>query len=156
MWLYVKAVVNATVRNGYILLVRRKKSEGDPWSGDIALPGGMIKTGESIVDAGLRETFEETSILPKSLYVYGVVGVEYPRNAPWLRTAILLSKPRGELNIRPGLEVDDVFWFNPRRSNAYRLLFKDNRLVIGYSVHGGVLWGMTWRVIRKLIARSII
>ncbi len=154
--MYVRAVVNTIVENGHILLVRRKKSKEDPWSGDIALPGGMIKSGESIVDAGLRETFEETGILPESLYVYGVVGIEYPRNAPWLRTAILLSKPREELNIRPGPEVDDIFWFNPRHYNAYRLLFKDNRLVVGYSVHGGVLWGMTWRVIRKLIARSII
>ena len=154
--MYIRAVVNAIVENGHILLVKRKKNEGDPWSGDIALPGGMIKVGESIVDAGLRETFEETGIIPENLYVYGVVGVEYPRNAPWLRTAILLSKLRGEPSIRPGLEVDNVFWFNPRRSNAYRLLFKDDRLVVGYSVDGGVLWGMTWRVIRKLMARSII
>ena len=30
-----------------IVLVKRKQRTGDPWSGDIAFPGGHVKDGET-------------------------------------------------------------------------------------------------------------
>lgn len=136
--------------------MKRREDPKDPWSGDVALPGGMIRPGEDMVRAGFRETLEETGIGPRDLYMYGVVGLEYPRNAPWLRTAILLSKPRNEVILSPGDEVDEVFWFNPRYVNGLRLLSRSNRLVVGYCFNNKVIWGMTWRIIRKLLVKDII
>jgi ADP-ribose pyrophosphatase YjhB (NUDIX family) len=60
--------VNAVVTNaaGEVLLIRR--SDNDNW----ALPGGAIDLGESMVQAAVRETREETGI---DCEVTGLVGI---------------------------------------------------------------------------------
>lgn len=60
--------VNVVVTNpvGEVLLIRR--SDNDNW----AVPGGAIDLGESMVQAAVRETREETGILCE---VTGLVGI---------------------------------------------------------------------------------
>jgi ADP-ribose pyrophosphatase YjhB (NUDIX family) len=60
--------VNVVVVNdsGQILLIKR--SDNDNW----ALPGGAIDLGESMTDAGVRETKEETGI---DCEIVGLVGI---------------------------------------------------------------------------------
>lgn len=43
----------------HLLFVQRADRPGDPWSGQIALPGGHVEPGESWLDAAVRETLEE-------------------------------------------------------------------------------------------------
>ncbi|TYK50744.1 NUDIX hydrolase [Actinomadura decatromicini] len=52
--------------DGRILLIRR--TDNDNW----ALPGGAIDLGESVSQAGIRETLEETGI---NCEITGVVGI---------------------------------------------------------------------------------
>lgn len=42
-----------------LLLIRRAVSERDPWSGDVALPGGKVEAGETDLEAAIRECKEE-------------------------------------------------------------------------------------------------
>jgi len=42
-----------------ILLIRRAINERDPWSGDVALPGGKVEAGETDFEAAIRECKEE-------------------------------------------------------------------------------------------------
>jgi ADP-ribose pyrophosphatase YjhB (NUDIX family) len=60
--------VNVGVRNddGELLLIRR--TDNDNW----AMPGGSMDIGETIADAGVRETREETGI---ECEIVGLVGV---------------------------------------------------------------------------------
>jgi ADP-ribose pyrophosphatase YjhB (NUDIX family) len=60
--------VNVVVSNpaGEVLLIRR--SDNDNW----AVPGGAIDLGESLVQAAVRETREETGILCEAT---GLVGI---------------------------------------------------------------------------------
>src|SRR5689334_1953988 len=60
--------VNVVVTNdaGEILLIKR--SDNDNW----ALPGGAIDLGESMTQAGIRETKEETGI---DCEITGLVGI---------------------------------------------------------------------------------
>ncbi len=60
--------VNVVVTNddGQILLIKR--SDNDNW----AIPGGAIDLGESLVQAAVRETFEETGV---TCEVTGLVGI---------------------------------------------------------------------------------
>jgi ADP-ribose pyrophosphatase YjhB (NUDIX family) len=60
--------VNMVVTNdtGEILLIKR--SDNDNW----ALPGGAIDLGESVAQAGIRETKEETGI---DCEITGLVGI---------------------------------------------------------------------------------
>src|SRR5690606_3192420 len=46
-----------------VLLVRRSEREGDPWSGHMALPGGLAQTGDpDLLHTARRETLEEVGI----------------------------------------------------------------------------------------------
>jgi 8-oxo-dGTP pyrophosphatase MutT (NUDIX family) len=60
--------VNVVVANdaGDVLMIRR--TDNDNW----AVPGGAIDLGESVVEAGVRETLEETGI---ECRVTGLVGI---------------------------------------------------------------------------------
>jgi 8-oxo-dGTP pyrophosphatase MutT (NUDIX family) len=46
-----------------VLLIRRSKSEKDPWSGHMALPGGRREDADANLQAtAIRETLEETGV----------------------------------------------------------------------------------------------
>ncbi len=39
-----------------VLLIKRATRQGDPWSGDLALPGGKVENNETSLQAAIRET----------------------------------------------------------------------------------------------------
>ncbi|KAI9288885.1 hypothetical protein BC943DRAFT_272503, partial [Umbelopsis sp. AD052] len=45
-----------------ILYIRRAKRSGDPWSGDMAFPGGRNEAGETDQDTVVREVREEVGL----------------------------------------------------------------------------------------------
>lgn len=47
------------IQNGHVLLVKRRATPG---KGLWAVPGGFVNTGERVLDAAVRELFEETKI----------------------------------------------------------------------------------------------
>jgi ADP-ribose pyrophosphatase YjhB (NUDIX family) len=53
------AVSAAIIRDGHILLVRRARA---PAAGLFTLPGGRVELGETLHDAVMRETREETGL----------------------------------------------------------------------------------------------
>ena len=63
--------VSAILRwRGRILLLRHEKATGEAW----LLPGGGVRTGESLISALRRELWEETGLFPK--------GAEVPLEGP--------------------------------------------------------------------------
>jgi 8-oxo-dGTP pyrophosphatase MutT (NUDIX family) len=44
------------------VMLRRAERAGDPWSGDVCLPGGRVEEGESDLEAAVRETEEECGL----------------------------------------------------------------------------------------------
>ncbi|MCK0154345.1 CoA pyrophosphatase [Alcanivorax sp. S6407] len=48
---------------GELFFIQRARREGDPWSGDMAFPGGRLQPGDqSSRDTAMRETLEETGL----------------------------------------------------------------------------------------------
>jgi 8-oxo-dGTP pyrophosphatase MutT (NUDIX family) len=46
-----------------LLLIKRGEREGDPWSGQVAFPGGRSEPGDkNLFDTAVRETEEEMSV----------------------------------------------------------------------------------------------
>ena len=58
------AVVLSELENELsVLLVRRSEREGDPWSGHMALPGGLAQSSDAdLAQTARRETLEEVGI----------------------------------------------------------------------------------------------
>ena len=52
-----------------IVLIRRKNP---PFKGELALPGGFVNVGESVEEACIRETYEETNI---NVNIINLIGV---------------------------------------------------------------------------------
>lgn len=62
-------VDTVVINNESLVLIKRKN---DPYQGFWALPGGFVEYGETVEDAALRETLEETGLL---INLKDIVGV---------------------------------------------------------------------------------
>jgi len=104
---------------GEILLIRRTDN------GNWALPGGAIDLGESVAQAGIRETLEETGI---QCVITGIVGIYSDPRHVILYTSngearqefstVLTARPAGG-QPTPSSESSDVRWVPEAELNGY-------------------------------------
>ncbi|MFB4273495.1 NUDIX hydrolase [Nonomuraea sp. GTA35] len=129
--------VNVVVTNeaGELLLIRR--SDNDNW----ALPGGAIDLGESIPQAAIRETLEETGI---TCEITGLVGtysnpghvIHYTGNDEVRQefSLVLTARPvSGEPT--PSPESREVRWVMPDELGTYDM-HRSMRLRISHFLQG--------------------
>ncbi len=141
------------------LLVQRVEREGDPWSGQIGLPGGRVKQPrESPRSALRREVEEEVGIKLEEVGVeLGSLTIGQPirrigmRVQPWVYG--LRIKPK--VNIGPE-EIADSFWVNlkelPSKMKMTEITIRNEpRSVESFVVEGRVVWGFTYRVLTELL-----
>jgi len=113
--------VNALVVNneGAVLLIRR--TDNGNWS----LPGGAIDVGETLREAAVRETLEESGITCEITGLLGIYTnprhvIEYTSNGEVRQefTIVLLGRPvTGEPTTSD--ESSDVEWVRPRDLGDY-------------------------------------
>ena len=142
-----------------VCFVERASRPGDPWSGDVAFPGGWAKhEDESLRAAAMRETHEEIGLALADTHHVGDIA---PMRIPRIRSGIGLLGTSvfyvGES--RPGLrleqrEIADAFWVP-----IAHLHHPDNRTVVHWArsgpprprpaimFDGRVIWGLTYRVL---------
>ncbi len=134
-------------------LVKRAEVEGDPWSGDMAFPGG--KRGDEdrdLVETASREVLEETAI---DLREKSKLGYMKP----------IFSSVRTNMKVQPIVYVYDE---EPQVSLNYELTrylwapmselvkSRTKQDVKGwnsdvYKYDGEVVWGLTFRMLEQLI-----
>jgi len=99
------------IRNGKILLVKRKK---DPGKGLWSIPGGLVRLGEKLEDAAKREVKEETGLTISIVRLIDVVDVIHEDQDGRIEYHYVLVDYLGEVAngvLRPGSDVDEVRWF---------------------------------------------
>ncbi len=141
------------------LLVQRAEREGDPWSGQIGLPGGRVKQGDETARAALhREVEEEVGIKLEEVGIeLGKLAVGHPmrrtgmRVQPWVYG--LRIKPA--VNIGP-TEIADSFWVNlaelPSKKKVSEITIRNEPWrVESFVVEGKIVWGFTYRVLTELL-----
>jgi 8-oxo-dGTP pyrophosphatase MutT (NUDIX family) len=144
-----------------ILFIRRRERAGDPWSGQMALPGGFVSPGdESLAAAARRETTEETGVvLQGEDELIGELDDVSPRT-PYLPPLVVtpfVFLVGGRPAARPGPEVEATVWlavddlYDPHRRRPYRLRLAGAERTFESIVIGEyVIWGLTERILQQL------
>jgi 8-oxo-dGTP pyrophosphatase MutT (NUDIX family) len=138
-----------------ILLIRRAQRRGDPWSGQMALPGGRREPVDAdALATARRETLEETGIDLSSAECLGELDDLAPRN-PLLPPVIVrpfvfgISKRRA---LRDSDEVAGHLWvrlesLKAAAGTAEVRFGGQNRTVAAFLTGDKPVWGMTHRIL---------
>jgi len=146
--------------NEEVLLIRRAEREGDPWSGQVAFPGGMVNaTDGSFEETARREASEEVGI---DLSSSAAAFLGYMRELK-ARTRDVVVVPSvfrlaASATVTLNKEVASYEWV-PVRSLArrearstYLLRRKGAEIAFPSLVHNGlVIWGLTERILSAII-----
>lgn len=161
----VAAVLRQSDSGSEALLIRRSTHAQDPWSGHMALPGGMHHADDAtLLDTALRETLEEVGLDLRSSAT--LLGALEPLPAMARGRAVgftvtpfvfLLHRP-WELRLDPN-EVQEVLWApldalgrgEHHTEHAYSHDQVRMRLP-AFDVQGRVVWGLTHRMLTALLA----
>jgi 8-oxo-dGTP pyrophosphatase MutT (NUDIX family) len=147
-----------------LLLILRATREGDPWSGQVALPGGRRDAEDATLqDTAIRETLEETGIdLGEHGLVLGTLDELRPRTPvlpPIIVTPFVAIVPP-DLPFQLSDELADAFWApwttfaDPTRVDERVVSVRGSDWkVSSYLVGERVVWGMTERMLRTLAER---
>jgi 8-oxo-dGTP pyrophosphatase MutT (NUDIX family) len=161
IWAAVAVVLAAGPES--LLLIRRAERAGDPWSGHMALPGGRRDTpDDDLVATATRETVEEVGLRLGPGQLIGGLDDVVPRTPVLppiaVRPFVFLLSQIPPLVLNP--EVAAAHWVSlehllaPETYHAIRLEIRGEiREMPAYHVDGGVVWGMTERVITGLLDR---
>lgn len=135
------AAVGVLIDGAKVLLIKRVERQGDPWSGQIAFPGGMWREGETLLETAQREIEEEVGVKPTA--PLGMLDVVSPSNAPHVKVApFVFTEWEGEITPNPR-EVQEVRWISPR--DVVVAKWGDRP---AYRVGDWVIWGLTYRILK--------
>lgn len=121
-------------------------------AGEIALPGGRVERGEGMVEAALREAYEEVGIAPETVEVVGTLDRVVGATSGSVVTPVV-----GLLEERPGLtpqpaEVEAVFDVALRElMQTYWQEWWGDRAMHFFALPEDTVWGMTARILHQLL-----
>ncbi len=135
-----------------ILLVKRKDRPKDPWSGQIALPGGMQREKEQLLETAMREAEEETGISLSLEELIGTLEPTKPRNKPEIEVVPFVFFISRKEVPRPGEEIEFCLWvpLDELLANKIDEKLANGRIVPACAFEGIVVWGLTYRILLDL------
>ncbi len=149
-----------------LLLIKRARSERDPWSGHMALPGGRRDPGDtSLLETAVRETMEETAVelAGDALHLGRLVEVA-PESVRLPRLAIhpfVFGVHRGIEAKVASVEVAEIHWV-PLAGLTRPGAVETVEIRVGgearefpcFRVGGEVVWGLTFRILSQFLDAS--
>jgi 8-oxo-dGTP pyrophosphatase MutT (NUDIX family) len=146
-----------------LLFIKRSEYPADPWSGQVAFPGGREEAADpTLADTAIRETREETGIdLVRDGTVIGTLDDLRPNT---VRLPAVIVRPYVVLlnRFEPLVLSDEValaFWV-PLEAFKVAPAWRDTDVLArgvqmnrrAFHHHGQVIWGMTERILAQLLA----
>jgi len=158
----VALIITDVAGEAQVLMIKRAVREGDPWSGDMAFPGGLMEPDDRHgLDVACRETEEETGLL------LGQAGrcigrlSELMTHFQLRRRAMVITpyvfRVDGEVSVVANPEVAEVVWVpmaylaNP--DHRERMTWKLGVLslpVSCYRYQGRCIWGLSLIMLDEL------
>ncbi len=148
--------------------IQRVQRSSDPWSGQIAFPGGKAEKADSNDFAtALREVQEEIGFDLRTELFLGKVSDQQARSS--LRVIPLFLRPfvffvaQKQAAVLQADEVKDFFWVrlselsDPRRHVLHSIPFLNKKLELpAVDVGRDVpLWGLTYKIMSELITHLL-
>lgn len=145
-----------------LLFIKRSEYPGDPWSGQVAFPGGREEAADpTLADTAIRETREETGIdLVRDGTVIGTLDDLRPNT---VRLPAVIVRPYVVLlnRFEPLVLSDEValaFWV-PLEAFRDAPAWRDTDVLArgvqmnrrAFHHQGQVIWGMTERILAQLL-----
>lgn len=163
------AAVAVVLRSGTdspeVLLIERALVEGDPWSGQMALPGGRRDAADrSLLETAARETREETGVaLDACGRALGRLDKVEPQSVHLPRLTVLplvFLVPPGTAAGEASAEVARTLWasLDHLRDRGNRRVHRHRsggrtRSFPAIDVEGRPVWGLTRRILIDLLER---
>jgi 8-oxo-dGTP diphosphatase len=142
-------------RNDFdLLLVKRVKKPSDPWSGQMALPGGKREPKDtSLKDTVMRETMEETGVALGQCRFLGVLNAVRSEPKPDFKilpfVVLLGDEPKLKLN---KAELEMFIWV------PYEEVVQSKGVVEfgfgkvpAYIFADAIVWGVTYRILSDFV-----
>jgi 8-oxo-dGTP pyrophosphatase MutT (NUDIX family) len=134
-------------------LVKRAEVEGDPWSGDMAFPGGKKSNqDQDLIETAAREVLEETAIDLREKSKLGYMKPIYSsvRTHMKVQPIVYLYEDDPEINLN--YELTRYLWaplnelIQSRTKESVKGWFGEI-----FKYDGEVVWGLTFRMLEQLI-----
>jgi 8-oxo-dGTP pyrophosphatase MutT (NUDIX family) len=146
-----------------MLLIKRAEHSDDPWSGQVAFPGGKMGEGDrSAKETAIREAREE-------------VGVDLAGDAEFAGYYIPFRTHTGEMDVIPAVfllprearvvpnrEVSGYKWVpleefsHPHTASTYHFSSQgSSRDLPAFTIDEYVVWGLTHRIISSLLGQGL-
>lgn len=154
-------------RNGLeALFIKRAARVGDPWSGQVALPGGRYEPEDGdLLHTAIRETREETGVDLSGAERLGVLDDLYPRTPtlPPVRVRPFVFTIAAAPPLVASDEVERAFWIplarlaEPGVRRDVKLIVRgEPRIFPAYDLGDDVIWGMTERILTPFLTLANI
>ena len=151
---------NGQGREEKVLLIKRAQREGDPWSGQVAFPGGMVEAADrSFEETARREAFEEVGVdLSKGAAEF--MGYLHEFKARTREVVVVPSVFRlvSDPTLAPNGEVAASEWASLKELAAdearstYLHDASGTKISFPSLVHRGlVIWGLTERILSVIL-----
>lgn len=145
-----------------LLIIQRAERSGDPWSGHMGLPGGRRdKEDEHLLATAIRETQEEVGLaLAPSDLLASLDDVAPGSSArPPIFARPYVFGVQGHPPLTPNHEVSRAFWVpvsviaDPDLYRSFSItLSGEAREFPAYHLEGGIVWGMTERLLTSFFS----
>ena len=147
-----------------ILFIKRAIVHDDPWSGQMAFPGGHLdQEDSSLAMAAVRETLEETGVRISMEQCLGELPTQSPASQRRKRTMVVVPYVFGiksDPKIRINHEVDSIVWgrvesmLNGSLHSTETFHFNGRASVFdGYRLGTDkFVWGLTYRTLQTFFS----
>jgi 8-oxo-dGTP pyrophosphatase MutT (NUDIX family) len=137
-----------------VFFVKRVENPADPWSGQMALPGGKRDArDQDLKQTVVRETLEETNInLLDRCRFLGVMETLTSTPRPEMKILPFVVLLDHEPSIKLSEELERFVWISleelAKHKGTAKLSFGESP---AYVVGNNVIWGLTYRILEKIV-----
>ena len=156
----VAVIINPKDNGGSVLLIERTERMGDPWSGQIAFPGGHKASDDrDFLETAIREAKEEVGIELREHQLLGHLPLVYARTRR-VQVVPYVFELTSDAMVRKNEEVSESFWtplssLEKIEATRTEVDVKEGKFnVDAYSYGGHLIWGLTFRIINILLDRT--